>query len=375
MTNPNAGMRYCGGNPSDRNRGAVLLMILVLVVVLSAVILQFAEKGLTDIMAEGHYVQRDRMRIEAFSALEVTLAVMADVVAIEGELTAPEQGWGDPLSIAGYEPPEGTSIAISFADESGRLPLRQLDEQFLIPLFIEMGFSTDESFKLTYSLLDWVDPDDQTQIDGAESDVYSQAEWPYVASNQPVADLSELRVVDGFRDLFFDEFGRPNEYFRALEGAVSLYAGGTLNMNSVSELALRAYGGFGDPEVAALRDYRAGADGIRGTEDDRYFATRDELTAVLPVLPEGVQLGVTAGAIRVRVEVTEGDGRFALEAVVQSGQGTSGRPAGGSGAAAATAQVNYPFVFLELREDVGQNESVAEPGEEGFVESDTGPAA
>lgn len=100
MTNPNAGMRYCGGNPSDRNRGAVLLMILVLVVVLSAVILQFAEKGLTDIMAEGHYVQRDRMRIEAFSALEVTLAVMADVVAIEGELTAPEQGWSDQIGRA-----------------------------------------------------------------------------------------------------------------------------------------------------------------------------------------------------------------------------------------------------------------------------------
>ncbi len=352
-------------------------MILVIIVVLSTVLVQFTEKGLTEIAAEGHYVERDRLRITAFSALEATLAVLADVAAIEGGLTSPAQGWGDPLAVAGFDPGESLKIDVGFVDESGKLPLNSLDEGTLYLLFTEMGFNTVDSLKLTNCLLDWIDEDDEPRIDGAESDLYAAAEWPHGASNQPVRHLDELAVVEGFRTLFFDESGRPNEAFRTFADTVSVHADGTLNANSVSALALRAYAGFGEPQTAALAAYRAGADGIPGTADDRHFARPEEIAGVFGELPEGARLGVETLALRVRITVTQADARYSLEAVVEPTQGGGSRrnvsnhelqqqtPAtGASTAASSAASIPYPFLFLELTEDVGHNASIAAPTDE-----------
>lgn len=362
-------------------RGAVLLMILVMIVVLSAIMVQFTEKGMTEIIAEGHYVERNRLRLTAFSALETTLAVMADVIAIEGGLTSPAQGWSDPLAVAGFNPGESLKVDVSFVDESGKLPLGTLDEGTLYLLFNEMGLPIEESLKLTHSLLDWIDEDDEPRIDGAESETYAAAEWPYAASNRPVERLSELAVVEGFRTLFFDEAGRPNELFRQFADTVSVHADGTLNANSISDLALRAYGGFGDPQVNAMRQYLVGADGIRGTADDRYFARAEEIATVLGPLPAGASFGVTTQTVRVRVHVHEADSHYVLEAVVQPSQGGAtaapapnapvrppGRtPVRGGQSTQPSSQpaVPYPFVFLELTEDVGYSGSLAAPAEDG----------
>ncbi|BET65388.1 hypothetical protein ASA1KI_03060 [Opitutales bacterium ASA1] len=359
----------------ERRRGAVLLMVLVLIVVLSAVLAQFTERGMTEIVSEGHYVERNRMRLVAYSALETTLAVMADVVAIEGTLVAPAQGWADPLAIAGFDPGESLKVTVSFVDESGKLPLANLDEATLYLLFTEMGLPIEDGLKLTHALLDWVDEDDDPRIDGAESETYAVAEWPYMSSNRAISRLEELAVVDGFSTLLFDEFGRPNAWFHALSEAVTVYTPGSLNANSVSDLALRAFAGFGDPQIQALRAYLAGADGILGTPDDRYFAEAGEVSALLGELPSGISLGVGMDVVRVRVDVAEADARFRLEAIVQASRGGGGggggapgrpqqprpptRPGQSTAPGSQTANMTYPFVFLEVREDVGHNDSLA----------------
>jgi len=364
-----------------RRRGAVLLIVLVIIVVLSALIVQFTEKGMSEIAAEGHFVTRMRLRLVAYSALETTLGVLADYVAVDGGLTSPAQGWADPLPISDYTPPEGVKISIEFIDESGRLPLRSLDEVTLIPLFTEMGFANEEVLHLTNALLDWTDTDDDERIDGAESDVYKQAEWPHEASNRPIQRLSELAVVEGFRQLFFDESGRPNDRFRLFSETVSEVGTGALNINSVSDLALRALGGVSDPQIDALRRYLAGADLVPGTADDRVIDDSGQIASVMGALPEGIRLDTRINALRIRVRVDEGGDDFVLEAVVQPGRGASGgsgggrrnrnnddasRPAGApaddDGIGGAT-QVSYPFVFLEMTEDVGHNSSIAVPAE------------
>ncbi|MBE2213801.1 MAG: general secretion pathway protein GspK [Opitutaceae bacterium] len=366
-----------GLGPRRRRRGAVLLIVLVIIVVLSALIVQFTEKGMSEIAAEGHYVSRARLRLVAYSALETTLGVLADYVAVDGGLTSPAQGWADPLPASDFAPPEGVSVHIEFIDESGRLPLRSLDELTLVPLFTEMGFANDEVLHLTNALLDWTDTDDEERIDGAESDIYKQAEWPHEASNQPIKRLRELAVVEGFRQLFFDEHGQPNDYYRLFAETVSEVGTGTLNINSISDLALRALGGVSDPQIDALRRHLAGADLALGTADDRYFASAAEIAGVLGPLPEGIRLDTKINVLRVRVRVDEGGNDFVLEAVVQPGRGASGNLSGGrsdqnnsrpAGAPAESAsggatQVSYPFVFLEMTEDVGHNSSIAVPAD------------
>jgi general secretion pathway protein K len=50
------------------------------------------------------------------------------------------------------------------------------------------------------SVQDWIDPDDDTRIGGAESDYYQGMDPPYVAKNGPIDDLSELLMIRGIRD-------------------------------------------------------------------------------------------------------------------------------------------------------------------------------
>lgn len=377
--NPRGASSVARAREHDDRRGSVMVLILVMIFVLAVLIVQFTEKAMGEIAIEGHYADRERLRITAYSALETTLGVLADVLAVDGALTSPAQGWADPLSIAGFTAPPETNVTVTFSDESGKLPLSAVDELTLGLLFTRMGFSLDDAQRLTETLLDWVDADDETRLDGAESDWYGQAEWAYHASNQPVRRLTELSLVKGFRELFFDEAGRPNELFRTFADSVSLHHSGNINANSASDLALRSVAGFGDQQVDALRNYLAGPDSIPGTEDDRYFFSNDEILATLGQPTAGATLTAAISVLRIHVEVEFGISRFALEAVVQPGQG-GGNGGGGAGTRreevappptgapasrnAGTAgngggSISYPFVFLELTEDVGHNASIA----------------
>jgi general secretion pathway protein K len=353
---------------SKSRRGAILLLILVMIVVMGAILTQFTEKGLSEIAGEGYYVERDRLRITAYGALETTLAVLADFIAIERRLQAPAQGWSDPMGWAAVDFGDRVQITVSFTDHTSRLPLNSLDEGTLYLLFDEMGISPDDSLLLTNCLLDWIDEDDETRIDGAESDEYSFRDMPHRAANRPIRKLDELRVIEGFDLYFFDDDGRPNALYDTFAAMVSPYGAGRLNANTATNLTLRAAGGMGDPQLDAIADYRAGADGKPGTSDDRYFATQDELLEVIVEMPPDVALGVNISVLQIEIQVTEGNAVFDLSAVISlDGSGladfatSTGRQAS-SGASSssegrsAPATVEYPFVFLELTEDVTHND-------------------
>jgi hypothetical protein len=127
-------------------RGAVLLLVLVLIAITATAILSFTERALSEISGEGYYAQRDRLRADAYSTLEVSLAVLNDFKSIDGGLFSPEQGWGNPLAYAALTPREGLEIEVEFSDENARLPLLAGDsaEPWLLVLFTDLGFQSDE---------------------------------------------------------------------------------------------------------------------------------------------------------------------------------------------------------------------------------------
>lgn len=366
-------MEFLRNPESDRpvmksRRGAILLLILVMIVVMGAILTQFTEKGLSEIAGEGYYVERDRLRITAYGALETTLAVLADFIAIEETLQAPAQGWGDPIAYAGVDFGDNLQITVSFTDHTSRLPLNSLDEGTLYLLFDEMGIEPDDSLLLTNCLLDWIDEDDETRIDGAESDEYSFRDMPHRAANRPIRKMEELAVIEGFDLYFFDDDGRPNTLYETFAEMVSPYGAGRLNVNSATWLTLRAAGGMGDPQLDAITDYMAGADRTPGTGDDRYFSSTDELLEVIVEMPPDINLGVNVSVLAIEIQVTEGNAVFDLNAIISlDGTGvaqvatSTGRQASSDATSSTTensasASVDYPFVFLELTEDVTHND-------------------
>src|SRR5690606_1699271 len=154
---------------SRRKRGSILLMVLVLIVVTSAALTLYIEKAEVEIKGEGYYVKRAQLRLEAWSMLEIAVAVLADVKQIDGALYAPSQGWGDPLDYARVSPRRSLKVSFEFVDESGKLDINRMDEESLIILFDELGFELDVGLRLASVLLDWIDEDDASRPDGAES--------------------------------------------------------------------------------------------------------------------------------------------------------------------------------------------------------------
>ena len=60
-----------------------------------------------------------------------------------------------------------------------------------------MGVAPGEATPIVNSILDWIDPDDQTHPEGAETQYYQGLNPPYAAKNGPIDDISELLLIKG----------------------------------------------------------------------------------------------------------------------------------------------------------------------------------
>ncbi len=346
-------------------RGSVLVFVLILIVVTAAAILKFSERAMGEMAGEGYYVQRNRLRGEAYSALEATLSVLAMYREIDGGLYAPAQGWGDPLATAGYEPEAGRVVTVEFADENAKLPLKdaELAEPALVAVFTDLGFEAGEVDVLTDSLLDWIDADDNPRPFGAEKDDYLRTDPAHVAANRPPRSFAELAAVQGFADLMFTEAGRPNDRCEEFMRRVSLWSDGTINLNTVPDETLRVSGLVDDRQLASLSRALDTVDGARGSAGARYFRSVSELADQAGALPPGGKFGVQSEALGIVVTVREREAHFRLRAVIRTDAGGTTSPTRRSGGAnpapvpaagsagGATGQLEYPFRFLELVED------------------------
>jgi len=63
-----------------------------------------------------------------------------------------------------------------------------------------VGADAAEVPTIVSSIQDWIDPDDDPHINGAESDYYQTLSPPYFAKNGPIDDLSELLLIKGIAD-------------------------------------------------------------------------------------------------------------------------------------------------------------------------------
>jgi len=112
-----------------------LVIIIVTLVFTAAALVAFMDKASNDLLVASHIAVADRLRMDAYSALEVTLATLEDFRLADSGLHSPGEGWGDPLTWAGWDPGDGNKITVAFQDESGKIPLIHADREFLTSMF------------------------------------------------------------------------------------------------------------------------------------------------------------------------------------------------------------------------------------------------
>jgi general secretion pathway protein K len=338
----------------------VVVVVLALVMLAAFFLSRFVERAMTEMLVEIRAHHAAQMRSEAYSALEATLAVLADYQAEDNGLRSPAQGWGDPLEEANFVARSGTKVNVEFIDESGKLPLRRLDAAHLEDLGRLLGLKEIDVPRFVDAFLGWTQKDHIALRYETDPRKYEFEDPPHHAPGRPIESFDELDSIAVLRDLLHDADGRSTGLRERMEQAVSLYDFPSANLNGASEEAL-ILAGLDGAQVALIRDFNAGK-GRKDSDPPQYFHNRAEAQSLLGANVALESFDTSVQCLRIRVTVREGTTALRIEAVItpataaSRAQASAAPRAPGTGATGsdrpASSALQYPFTVLALDESI-----------------------
>ena len=93
-----------------------------------------------------------------------------------------------------------TLVRVRLLAESGKIDINRADQTLLQSLLAQAPLEPEQRTALLGAILDWRDPDDLVNIDGAESKEYRAAGLKYGPRNQPFQSIEELQMVLGMNE-------------------------------------------------------------------------------------------------------------------------------------------------------------------------------
>lgn len=270
-------------------RGAALLLVLWLIVLLTALVGGFALVARTEHL-QGRTLVRGLVAGNAARAgLEYALTRLAHA--------DPRMQWrpdGRP-----YDWRFGDAeLQITVIDENGKVDLNQADLGLLTALLAATGVEQAQAARLAAAIVDWRDTDLLTQPAGAEDADYASAGLPYGAKDSAFESVAELEQV----------LGMTPGIYAGLEPHVTVYSGRS-----------RPEPAFASAEVLTA----LGMDGPRMIEQRRRW---DPASGQLlpPGVANGLLSGSSSGTYSIRSQARLADGRRTeLHAVVRAGGGAA----------------------------------------------------
>lgn len=173
----------------SRPRGAALLLVLWLLLLMAGLVAVFALSARTEAM-QGTAL---RNQVAGRQAAEAGIEVAAL------RLSAPDanQRWV-PDGRANVFRFEDYQIEVRVQDEAGKFDLNVAPVAQLATLMQVLGVEQERARSLAGTIQDWRDPDDLLAVEGgAEDRDYAAADLPYGAKDQPFTTLSELQQLLG----------------------------------------------------------------------------------------------------------------------------------------------------------------------------------
>lgn len=191
----------------NRQRGAALLLVLWLVVLLTALVGAFALTARMEAL-QGRVGTRGAMTQEiARAGMEYALVRVAD--------RNPETHW-PPDGRAHAWTFDGHDVQVRIIDETGKVDINQADLSLLSRLMQALGQPPDASDALAAAIIDWRDADTLSQpVGGAEDDAYAAAGRDYGAKDAPFETIAEVEQV----------LGMTPELYARLAPFLTLYSG------------------------------------------------------------------------------------------------------------------------------------------------------
>jgi general secretion pathway protein K len=224
-------------------RGSVIVVVLVLVTLASLLLARFMEDNSLELSMATREIDRQRLRVDAMSELELALAVVAEIRSIDlNKIHAPSQGFEDPHAYLGIPPRDGLEVTFEYEDESSKLPLANLDKNSLIQILFTLGLEQRDADRVADTIVAWTSKKYESLEEEATDAAYQRAKLSFKPARRALRSFEELRTIGVAKDFFFDDNGNPTPLLEAFKGCVSLYTFSDTNINSASDTLLLSQG-------------------------------------------------------------------------------------------------------------------------------------
>ena len=301
---------------AKRDRGIALIIVMIIVAALTVIVTGFSYS----MRVENKLAYNTRFNPDmdwlGRSGVELARYLLSKRAPGEERMDALHQKWaGGPGrtgmdAMAELEPCEqlpmtnvklgNGTFSIKITDMERKLNINSAPEP-LLRYIIEMhgGVDVTDVDLFIDSLRDWIDPDDNPGLNGAESEDYLSEFPPYYSKNGPLDHITELKLVQGFKD-------EPGLY-SVFANHFTAISGGLINVNTASAPVLGLLPGM-TPEIAGdIVMYRSGLDGAIGTPDDMPYRSPNQIGEVLAPFgmdPSAFQQYLATESATFEVEVT-----------------------------------------------------------------------
>lgn len=174
---------------TSRPRGAALLLVLWLLLLMAGLVSVFALTSRTEALQGSALRSQVAGRQAAEAGVEVAALRMS---APDANLRWVPDARPNSFRFEDYQ------VEVRVQDEAGKFDLNVADARQLATLMQVLGVEEERARALAGTIQDWRDPDDLVAVEGgAEDRDYDAAGLPYGAKDQPFTTLSELQQLLG----------------------------------------------------------------------------------------------------------------------------------------------------------------------------------
>ena len=243
---------------AKRDRGIALIIVMIIIAALTIVVTGFAYSMRVEAKLARNTRFNPDMDWLGRSGVELARYLLSKRARGEEQMDALHQKWaGGPCrlptdatdELEPWEELDMTNVklgngtfSIKITDMERKLNINSAPDP-LLRFILEMHGGVDATDVDVYidSLRDWMDPDENAGLNGAESDVYLSESPPYYSKNGPMDHITELKLVQGFRE-------NPSLYSVFAKNFTAI-SGGLINVNTASAQVLELLPGM-DPDIA-----------------------------------------------------------------------------------------------------------------------------
>ena len=323
---------------SKKDRGIAVIVALVAITVLSIMVAEFAFSMKVETHVAANANDDEQMLWMGRAGVETARWV----VSLENKLPydslnqiwagGPGAGAETNSALAGFsltDIPVGDAgtISVKIIDLERYVNVNSAPQQLLQQVLTVQGADAGDITGVSDCILDWIDADDETRPAGAESDWYQGQPQPYYAKNAPLDNISELLWIKGVTSAMYNGGedtnhmatvfqhqklglgnapGQAPSYAFGLKDVFTPFSSGKININTADATVLQLIPGVDQAAADQIIKFRAGPDGVDGTDDDTPFQNPGQLATagVDPKAMAQIQNFVTVKSTTFEVHVT-----------------------------------------------------------------------